>query len=545
MAVVSAHAKLLIALATGSRQWDAVATVQDTAAGGSVIITTTRTDTGVTPPDVPDTLTLNLYDDAGTLLRAFTLTPASTSQTSTFFFTDTGATGGLARVGTVEIAVRATRTAGLAAANYDVETDGAPNTPPTGATTTLDRGWIRSTTTAVVAVSNVSAGGAKPSPFAYPDTIFHRLTLGAAGYLARQLTATVSGATPALTGTSNSTVGPVFDTTMSTVVDNRFPASSGAQTASVATPPNATLTGQPYTVLTTLTTDSLTVDPRLTASHHFQVDDNTFATAKNDTSKAMLSTSSGFLATRFVTARTIGVNGLTVNQTLTPVGPGTAVGPTASTTATRDTQDGWTDLLAWTSSKPGGTWNKTVAVTAPAPITGAAYVVGGADAYVLLAPDPRIGVMVGLGPTTASEDDHLHPGDTSTISVTVFSRDTGKRLAPDAGTVVARLFRWNRIPARFEYLAADGVTWTAWTGTTVVADTHTLTDAGDGVTFTRALGAVLGATTDLVAVQVAVRVGGTPYGFYIGRELTGTPNGHAGYGLDAAALALSGVLSFK
>lgn len=315
--------------------------------------------------------------------------------------------------------------------------------------------------------------------------------------------------------------------------------------ATSLTVPNATLTGLPDTVLTA-TNDTLNVDPRLTATHHFQVDDNTFATSKNDTTKAMLSTQSGFLATRLVTARTAaGVNSLTVTQTLTPAGPGTAVSG-SSATATRDTQAGWTDLLAWTSSKPGGTWNKATDVTAPADIDADTHLIAGTDAYTLLAPDPRVSVMVSFGATTASEDDHLYAGDATAVTVTAFSRDSGKRLAPDAGTVFARLVRWNRTAARFEYLAADGTTWTAWTSSTTVADQHAMADAGDGVTFTKALTTTAGwGATDIVAVQVNLKIGGTPYGFYVGRELTGTANSHAAYALDPAAFALAGIVSYR
>lgn len=541
MAVVSRIAKVRIAdTATGLifREWVATAVTQDTAAGASVDVTITQTTGGATPPGVANTLTLNLYTDAGALIRAFTLTPSSSSQTVSFFFTADGTSGGATRAGTVEIAIRATRTD---VGTYDVESDGSPNTPGAGNTSTTDRGWIRGTTTATTTLSNVALGGAKSQPAEYDESIFARTTLGAALYVARALTVAVSGG--GLSGATNSTASGNWDVSFANVVDDRFPAAVTVAASSL-TVPNATLTGQPATVLTA-TNDTLDVDPRLTASHHFQVDDATFATSKNDTSKSMLSTQSGFLAARIVTARTAaGVNGLTVTQTLTPVGPGTAVSGSSST-ATRDTQAGWTDLLAWTSSKPGGTWNKASDVTAPSDIDPDSYLLAGTDAYTMLAPDPRVSVMVSFGTTTASEDDHLHAGDATSITVTAFSRDTGKRLAPDAGTVMARLTRWNRTASRFEFLAADGSTWTAWTGTTTVADQHALTDAGDTVTFTKNLSSTNWGTTDLVAVQVTLKIGGTPYGFYIGRELTGTYNKHSGVALDPVAFALGGLVSFR
>ena len=189
MAVVSRICTLVFTSGTGTRTWVATAATQDTAAGSSVVITTTQSSSGISPPVAPTALTLNLYDDDHNLIRAFTLTAASASQTSTFYFTNDGTSGGSARAGTVEIALRVQQTGGLGSTQYDYETDGSPSTLPSGFTAgTVDRGWIRGTTTATISVSNVSAGGAAPATWAYGDGVYHRIVLGAPLFVSRTLT---------------------------------------------------------------------------------------------------------------------------------------------------------------------------------------------------------------------------------------------------------------------------------------------------------------------------------------------------------------------
>lgn len=507
---------------TNVLQFVATAAAQDTAAGSSVVITTVRTVAGV-PPANPDTLTLSLYNDAGALIDSRALDTTAASQTNTFFFTATGASGGANRAGTVEIAIRATRTS---VGTYDIETDATPNTAPATFDSHLDRGWIRGTTTATTVLSNVALGGAKSIPAQYDESLFARTTLGAALYVARALTVAISLSTPALSGATNSATSGNFDASFANVADNRFPAASTVANTSL-TVPNATLTAQPATVLTA-TNDSITVDPRLTASHHFQVDDNTFATAKNDTSKAMLATQSGFLATRLVTARTAaGVNALTLSQTLTPVGPGTAVGPTSSATATRDTQAGWSDLLAWTSSKPGGAWNKTISVTAPADIVGATYVVAGTDALTLLAPDPRLRVVVGAGPYGAAADsDHWTPGIALLVGLAVVNSETRMVLTPDATPTPGILVgRFNQTFGRAEYLDSD-LTWKATSGATI----HRwplAASAGDAQTWVAVFANTTGfSTADLFFIGCA-SVGGTPYSGPAAIGVAGAFNPHS------------------
>lgn len=503
--------------------WVATAATQDTAAGSSVVVTITYTNGGGVTPGDAETLTLRYVTDGGTIIKTVTLNPTAASQTDTFHFTDTGNSGGAARCGTIEMKLQATRTSVVA---YDFETDGSPNSPPAGFHAhTLDQGWIRGTTTRAEAVSNVSLGGALTEPAEYDESLFVRLTEGAVSYVARALT--VASSAGSLSSATNSTTAVQRDVTFTNVVDERFAAAVTNVTWSV-TVPNAALTGSPDWAATTTTEAALNVDPRLTCTHHFQVDNNTFALASNDTTKQMLSTQSGFLWTIIKAARGTGVNGVTVQQTLDPDNPGTTVTDTATATTTQGGQDGVSGRLDWTASKPGGSWQKSVDITAPADIDGATYLLSSTDTLTMLNVDPRFRTIISLCPTaTGTEGRHVEAGDNVTARAAFYNGATFKRLAPDAGTVKLLMARFNIALGRFEYLASDGTTWTHWSGTTTTADTVTMTDAGDGATFTYNFTSTSGWTSaDIVAIAVTANIGGTPYSFYVPRELVGTNNRH-------------------
>lgn len=520
---------------TNILSWVATAAVEQTAEGGSVDITTVRTIAGVPPLD-PDTLSLRIYDDAGTLVRSFALNTTAATQTSTFFFTDTGATGGSPRHGTYEIALRATRT--TTPGTYDVETDATPNTPPASFDTHLDRGYIIATTTKVHALSNLSLGGAKDQPAQYDESLFARITLGSASNVATALGVALSGGGPS--GNTNSTAATTRDATFAGVVDDRFPAAVTTVVATV-TAPNATLTGLPYTVFTATTTDSINVDPRLTvAAKDFQVDDDTFGTppmSKNVPGRSALVSSYSGLAMRLVTARATGINGLSTNIALDPRGPGATINR-ASTTATRGGEAGWTELAQLGPFVVGGAWDATLTVTT-ADLDAPGYIISPTDVVTILAPDPRLDVDIDFGSTTASEADHLHSGDSVQVRLTLSSTETGKRVAPDAGSVKAQIIRYNRTLARWEYLVAGGASWANWAGTTTAADQHDMTDAGDGVSFTISIPSSSTATwgaTDLVAIKGQAKIAGTPYGFKVARELTGDVNSHTNHTFDPTGL---------
>lgn len=526
MAVVSRIATAVITGATGSRSWVATAAVQDTAAGSSVVVTVTSSTTGAGPPIVEDTLDLNVrMDNVATNVRTFSLTPGSASQTAAFFFTADGTSSGALMAELLRLRVSAVKTTGLGTAQYNVTSDdgqfgSAANVyPATFGAGTMDAGYIRGTTTLVEDLSNTSLGGAPASPAAYDESLFVRLTSGAASGIARALSVSLSAGS--LSGSTNSTTSATRDLTFANVVDDRFPAAS-TSTAVTVTVPNAALVAIPAWTYTSTTDDTLLVDPRLTGSSHFQTDDDVFGLAKADATNQMLGSQSGFLWTRFVNARGTGINGLTVTQSLDPSAPGATI--TSSTaTALRDGQNGWTDKLDWTVSKPGGTWAKTVDVTAPADIDPDTYVLSGTGTYTLLAADPRIEPIVSVGPVAAIEARHLEPGDSMQASVICRNSTTRKRVALDTSPT-AFITRKDRI-AGWQYLATDGTTWVTWG--TGAADLHTLTQETDTLSYAITFSSTGGwGATDLVAVDVVCLISGTPYQAKVARELVSGFNRH-------------------
>lgn len=541
MAVVSRIAKLTQQdTATGGgvdfRTWLATAATQDTAAGGSVDVVIDMTTAGATAISTPDTLTLNFYDDAGGLIRAAGLNPTAATQTITFYFTDTGTAAGVARVGTVEIALRATKTSGLASSQYDVETDGSPNTPASTKSSVLDRGWVRSTTTLVQAISNIALGGGKTVPVEQNESLFVRLTLGAISYIARTLAVAVSNTTPSLTGTTNSTTSVTRDVTFANVVDARFPAAVTSVGITV-TIPNSSLTGLPFTTVTT-TVDTTNVDPRLTNALHFQVDDNVWGLAKNRTSKAMLTTESGFLWAKITKARGTLASGVVLNQTLTPIAPGTAVGPTSFTSDV----NGVAGPLNWTSSKPGGNWNWVIAVTTPTGYTSGTYFIAPTDTLVMLAPNPNYRVLVGGGPYEGllpnSDKDHWHPGDPLLLGAALFDVGTGMLLTPDASPAPSvYLGRFNQAFGRAEYYGVDNA-WHTMGGGATAYKWPLAASAGDPQTFITVLAAVNTSAwswADIFLVGL-MYVNGTPYSGPANIPVLAVAHPHTAYAFDPIGL---------
>lgn len=520
MAVVERISRVTISQATGTREWLATAAVLDTAEGGSVSITITMTSSGVGPVGADTTREIGFWDDAGVQIGStVALTAGAVSQTISYFFTSDGLSGSSARHGTVEMKLRVQNP------NYNVESDGSPNSVPIGATGTGDRGWIRGTTTGVESLSNTGAGSAPNAPAAYDESLFARVTASSQAYAAYTLTTTLTHGS--LSGATNSTASVNRDVTFANVVDERFAAAATTVGMSY-TVANAALTGSPQTVYTSTTDSTLSVDPRLTCTHHFQTDNDVFTLALDDNTNQMLSTQQGYLWPIVKNARSEGINNLTVSQTLDPVAAGTTIGPISGLTSTQDGQAGVGVRLDWTASKPGGTWDKSVDVTAPSDIDDAAYLLNSTDTYTLLAVDPRVRVVVYLGQSGSSASGrHLEPGDSLKATVTAFSTETRKRLTPDVGTVGLMLIRWNEDLTRFEFVEADGVTWTNWASTTTAAVSATMTDAGDGVTFITTLSSTSGwGLKDIVAVNAVLKINGTPYTEYTPREMVDSFNRH-------------------
>lgn len=595
MAIQPLTSRILITRSAGNtREFVATAATQDTAAGGSVVVTITHTPVGALAPPAPATA-FEIYfvcDDgisvdgitpiSGQSLRVLDNGyPSGATQTQTFHFTSNTLVTGAARCGTIEMVLRVVNSVGDPLQDYDVQSDGSPNTVPAGWSTTLDRGWIRGTTTATSALSNVAAGGAKNSPASYPDSIFHRLTLGHSHFKSVAGGTDVEGVkldvgSPVVLTSTPTSSTTIFDATHSTVVDERFAAASASH-GTAATPSNSALTGLPWTVFATYTADSMTFDPRLTASHLFQIDDDVFGTpptSKNVTAKEMLTSQTGFMATRIVNARSEGQNGITVSQLMDPVLPGTDVGPTSGVTATQGGEAGWSPFLTWGSSKPGGTWNKTSDVTAPSTIDGNTYLLSGTDAYTMLAVNPNFRVIVNGGVATGGQTgDHWHPGETMQVAGALANFGTMDLLTPlntagkEPKCVIAR-FRDN---GQVETLRADtygsGLTAHLVTAATWV----TLPDDSDPTTLGNLISlfnaeSILGSgadgrvwlvqiassvtatfdTHDLVVIARFYDSSGTPYSnSFVMDVLSKAANGHHASAFDAIAFGTSGVLSFK
>lgn len=362
MAVVAGYASLKIDNGAGSSLiWSATAAVSDTPAGSSVVVTITYASTGSLIA-AADTLDLDIYIDNGsTLVKSFSLNPALGSQTCTFFFTADGTGPASARCGLLRMRLHAVNTtAALGANRYNVDSDLTNNTPPTGSTVTIhDQGYIRGTTTA----STVLAGA---GTLGYGDTLTATTTLGAAPYQSRTLNVALS---PIAATASAASTTVTFTTALGTV-DNRFPASSASRTTAV-TFPNASLVAIPWTTAT-LTESTRTIDPRLSFTHHLQVNSSSFATPPSARAVTRLKhTQVGYIAARVVNANGTGVNGITWTTTVQDAAALNAALTATPTSATAGGEAGWgSTLLKWLPTPPMGAYSKTVTITAPAGAVG-------------------------------------------------------------------------------------------------------------------------------------------------------------------------------
>lgn len=553
MPVVSRVTTIVLTNAGATRTFRATADVQDQAAGGLVTITVTQVTAGaVGLPPVPDTYTLRVRaDNDAANIRSYTLTAGAGSQVVTFNLTADGTSGGAARIGTVRMRLEAVKTSGSAVDNYNVNSDDATGQVlPAAWTITRDQGWFRTLTTAVVTISNVAAGGAKPATWAYDDTVFHRVTFPVQSYLAKSLTAIVSGASPALSAASPSVVGPVWDTTLAGVIDNRFPASMSNQTADV-TIPNATLaTGLPY-VAATVTPDSMDIDPRLTAVHHLQLNDNVFATppgSRDIPGHDRLNADLGFAAFRLLNARGAGANGVTVTETLRDAGELIGVLTRSVATVTQGGEAGWAATFQpWDSQLPGGAWNHTLTVTAPADMIGVAYLLNATDPdFTLLAANPSIGIVVSGGPTDRAR--HWTAGQSFQIGIAAVNAVLAKLLVVDnAFVAVVRLQNVGANAGRAEFLDSDMV----WKRLDIAASLYfwPALETIPGVsrvyikTFTDVQTADW-SDYDLFAIGKAV-ISGVTYSLTSKEIVVGAANDHGGYGVDPVGLALSGAIGMR
>lgn len=535
MATLSRIARIRLTTGVGAfREWTATAATEETSGGQSVTITWTITTSGATPPDPETTAELRFYSSSGTLINTIVLTANTTPQTATFFFTATGVSGGGARSGTVEIAAYVRRVV-AGTTIYEIESDGTPNNPGPD-TSTTDRGYIVGTATTTAAISNVAYAGAKNQPAEEGESLFYRQTVTPRPYRNEPLTLAI-GSVVSASVSSNTTT---FDLPAQTV-DDRFPAAVSTQTTAVTIPNNTGfVTGRPWTTFVTNTTDSITVDPRIDAeSHLWQADDDVMGTppmSKHDSRKSALVSSYSGMAMRVVRARTrSGVNGLSYSLSLDPVKPGSTIVRTG-TTATRGGQDGWTDLAQLGPFVIGGSWAVNLDITAPTGIDNDAHLLNGTDTVSILSPDPRVQIRGYLDKLTAQKG-HFKAGEQVVVSMAVLDHDTLIRIDPSRVTNPrAVLVRYRASDHRYEFLAADGVTWTTWEPTAALT-AHTLApSANDPRNYIKEFTSTASWTGDVANIMLFCQVDGVPVYGFAAREETGDPNDHGGYKFDPIGL---------
>lgn len=265
MAVVSKVTTLTVSNGTGSRTLRATAAVQDTAAGGDVVVTITNTTAGGSPPLNPsDEFSLHVrVDDGAVNVRSYTLDTAAASQQITLSLTSTGQSGAAARIGTLRMRLFADNSGiGGWTANSDDATN--DDMPVLTSATTRNQGWLRGIDAAASVVANNTAlgGAAFTGTYAYHDDVYARLT----SVTAYDTAATVTLGVGAGLSQSDASADGVYNYTWTQGIYNNFPDSSSAHDADITAYSNSALTGQSWTAIT-LAPQSLTIDPRLTLAN--------------------------------------------------------------------------------------------------------------------------------------------------------------------------------------------------------------------------------------------------------------------------------------
>ena len=326
-----------------------------------------------------------------------------------------------------------------------------------------------------------------------------------------------------------------FTTALGTA-DNRFPASSASR-STVTVFSNASLTSLPWTVATTLTETTRTIDPRLTFTHLLQLDDNTFGTppsSKDTASKQRLTSQIGFLSARITNANGSGINSISWTTTLQDHAHLVSALTATATSTTQGGQAGWGDtFLNWTSALPGGQWDKSCTITSPSGATGLES--GNTDTYSLIASNPNLRLICGGGPASLGDDvKHWSPGMPFEVGLCVFNTATLTTVALDSGPT-AFIGRLNYATGTVEYLDSDGVTWVAATGASAYA--HPLTaspyDANAYLTSFTGVQTAGWGTADLFVVGRCT-VGGVPVNDFSKEIAVSTKNRHDAYAFDGA-----------
>ena len=535
----------------GFREWIATADAQDYAAGSLVTITL---DTNVSASNVPAQPTalhrIQILNATGGVVYEVNFDETILSdQIFTFYMTDNGLVGGVASCDMLEINLRVQST--TFGQEYSIESDGSPTSVPVGWSQATDRGWIRGSTTATLVPSLTSA--------AYGESPTLTLTLAHQTFIGRNVDLGIGPDVATRTGGDGRTTF-----SRSIVIDEDFPAAATLYTPHILYGDGqlrGVSTGQPWLVLTTLTPTDITVDPRVTAEHHLQVDASDFATppdshANRKADFDRLTAELAFVGFRMVNAKGAGVNGLTVTETLRD--NANLVGNVVNrsvTTATMGGEAGWCPSFAtWDEVLPGGIWIHALDITAPADIDGSTYLLEASENFILLAPNPNYRVVVGGGPNEAlladGDKDHWHPGDPFLVGLALMNTSIGSMelLTPDADPAPRVVIgRFNQALGRAEYYDSTDSTWkSAGSGATITSWTLSASP-GDAQVFIRSFTAIETEDwdwSDIFLIGIAV-YNGTPYSGPANVPVMDKANGHGRYKLDAVGLALSGAIGFK
>lgn len=421
------------------------------------------------------------------------------------------------------------------------------------------RGYIRQKVTlSSLAISNVSLGGAEPASWAYPDPIHTRWVTttppyesGGSGNVSirrpqaqggaaerSDTTGTITSATidESFTGVDSS--GPLdnavgigitlaseakdIELTLPTSDfggDNRYAWATSGQPAGFSVPSAQTLR---YV-------GRLTVDPRITFTHLFQLNDPIYGTpplSKNVSPATRLSTDFGFIGERATNARSEGLNGVTWTRKLWDDAElsGNESSPTvtgSTTSANAGGQAGWSgSLMSWSSQIPGGTWQKKVVITSPGNAT--TLEAGATTTHTLISTDPRIVLNMAAGdPTTPGT--HWRPGQPLTIGLRLFLEFTP--VACDASTGLVSILRFNAATGRLQYLASlSPSVWTDITNGVAITSYSMAPSPGDADIQIRTFSGAETAdftTTDVFIIGQLKR-GGAPYQAFFELDVVGS-----------------------
>jgi hypothetical protein len=507
---------------------------QDAAADGSVALVLTQSTDGLTPPSTADSVTVELlHADSATVLDAATIAPGEATSTAlTLSATSDGAATGTPLIGDCRLRLRVVRTS---LGTYDADSD-SQNL----------KGFLR-LNPASLAVTAGHTGASDPASFGDELTATVDLSHSPGVDLPhRHFDVTARNAATDVAYASGRTTG-LDPQSVALEVDNRFPASEvgvNIDVEVVAVPSAIAPDSEPlatWIVIPVGTVDrvdgkkvrkgQVPTDAGISIGHHLQVNDDVRDAAKAVTSRMV--SELGFLAARLANARGEPVAGITYRATLTD--ERALLAPAIDRTVTTGV-DGWpSTLVPWDSQLPGGSWEHTVAITAPANATG--LEANPTAPRTLLAANPNLVLVCGAGPAQDPLDArHLTPGMPVLAGLVVFDVASRRTVALDEAGIVPSLAlgRFNVSLGRAEHLDADGT----WQPTSDV-DVHYWTctkSAGDAnvwiVAFTETSS---WGHADLFTIGRAA-VGGVTVSSFGKEPVVGAVNNHTGYVIDGPGL---------